>query len=83
MGKAAAAAFELEFVVLRLGARPGAEGGPVGSGVLSEGDLVALFTAAVEMNLPDSDYLVIHAVPGWPGEKAGELLGFGAGGGSA
>lgn len=75
IGRAASSAFEMEFLALRLGGRPDLPG-PPGSQPLSDSDLVALLTAAVEMEMADVDFLVIHAVPGWPMDQALERLGF-------
>lgn len=88
LGRAAAAAFELEFIAVRIGwvqtgeNRRGTLPDAWSRGYwLSDGDLVRLFTRAVEAELPDADFLVVNGTSAnrgtrWSRDRARSALGF-------
>lgn len=89
LGRAFAAAFDLEFIALRIGWN---QRGPTNTPDtlpsewdrhiwLSDADQVRLFTAAVEADLPDADFLVINGTSQntgsrWTQDRARALLGY-------
>lgn len=89
LGRAFAAAFQMEFVALRIGwnqrdgiNRPETLPSEWDRGIwLSDDDQVRLFTAAVEAELPEADFVVVNgtsrnAGSRWTQERAREVLGY-------